>query len=46
MIDLDDNRLQLSTRFDVTGVINNKDNKAVLRNFARSNKCPRANARS
>jgi len=29
MIDLDDNRLQLSTRFGATGVINNKDGKAV-----------------
>jgi len=29
MIDLDDNRLQLSTRFGATAVINNKDGKAV-----------------
>jgi alcohol dehydrogenase len=29
MIDLDDNRLQLSTRFGATGVINNKDGEAV-----------------
>ncbi|HTV26891.1 MAG TPA: zinc-dependent alcohol dehydrogenase family protein [Xanthobacteraceae bacterium] len=29
MIDLDDNRLQLSTRFGATTVINNKDGKAV-----------------
>jgi alcohol dehydrogenase len=29
MIDLDDNRLQLSTRFGATSAINNKDGKAV-----------------
>ena len=29
MIDMDDNRLQMATRFGATGVINNKDGKAV-----------------
>lgn len=31
MIDLDDNRLEMSFRFGATSVINNKDGKAVVK---------------